>query len=74
MDGPYPNLLLSIEQDENEILIKTSGGKYELTKLDDNEDVYVYQKGYMIHRKNLHSYPIIVTDCHEVGATLKLTE
>ena len=74
MDGPFPNLLLSIEQNEREIIIKTANGKYKLKRLDGNKDIYVYEESYMIHNRNLHSYPIIVTDCHEVGATLKLTE
>jgi hypothetical protein len=71
MDGPYPRLLLNIEEVDNEIVIKTSNNVYKLKKLNVDDEIYWYDEQYLIHSRNLNSYPIIVTDCHEVGASTR---
>jgi hypothetical protein len=71
MDGPYPSLLLGIEESGRDIIIKTSEGQHKLKRMDIGDEIYLYEDRYLIHKRNLHSYPIIVTDCHEVGATLR---
>jgi hypothetical protein len=69
MDGLSPSLLLNIEQNESGFIIKTSNETFNLKKLDGDNEIYLYDGEYLINSKYLNSYPIIVTDCHEVGVS-----
>jgi hypothetical protein len=74
MDGLNPSLLLTIKQNDDELIIKTSNETYKLKRVEGDNEVYLYDGNsntdqYLINSKYLNSYPVIVTDCHEEGAS-----
>lgn len=77
MDGPGPDVIDSVFQQQNSIVISTiNGGNYEFLETDSDKRVFILSNGrskrYLTKEINKTSFPVIVELCHELG--IKLTD
>lgn len=77
MDGPSPDVIENVFEDENTITISTlNGAKYRFQQVQSDEEVFIMQNGRskvrLVKEANRTAFPCIVKLCHELGTSLNV--